>query len=72
MEEFVLTLIIEFSIKNYVYPEIFSSAQKISLKRLFDRCGNEIIVQTRLLAILQDCRQSCEIVKICENRAVGV
>ena len=37
-------------------------------------CGycNEIIVQTRLLAILQDCRQSCEIVKICECQAVCV
>ena len=36
MEDFILTLIIEFSIKSYVYPEIFSSAQKISLKRLFE------------------------------------
>ena len=34
--------------------------------------SSEIIVQTRLLAISQDCRQSCEIVKSCENRAVGV
>ena len=37
--DFILTLIIEFSIKSYVYPEIFSSAQKISLKRFFDSCA---------------------------------
>ena len=36
VEDLVLTRIIEFSIKSYVDPEIFSSAQKISLKRLFD------------------------------------
>ena len=28
---------------------------------------NEIIVLTRLLAISQDCGQSCKIVKICEK-----
>ena len=37
-------LIIEFSIKSYVYPEIFSSAQKISLKRFFDSCARGIFV----------------------------
>ena len=38
VEDFILTFIIEFSIKSYVYPEIFSSAQKNSLKRFFDSC----------------------------------
>ena len=38
VEDFILTLIIEFSIKSYVYLEIFSSAQKNSLKRFFDSC----------------------------------
>ena len=37
VEDSVLTLIIEFSIKSYVSPEFFSSAQKFSLKRYFDR-----------------------------------
>ena len=41
-------------------------------KEFLFRYSSEIIVQTRLLAISQDCRQSCEIVKSCENRAVGV
>ena len=36
VEDLVLTRIIEFSIKSYVDSEISSSAQKISLKRLFD------------------------------------
>ena len=38
VEDSILTLIIEFSIKSYVYPEILSFAQKFSLKRFFDCC----------------------------------
>ena len=34
--DFILTLFFEISIKSYINPEIFSSAQKIYLKRLFD------------------------------------
>ena len=43
VEDSILTLIIEFSIKSYVSPEFFSSAQKFSLKRYFDR--REILVK---------------------------
>ena len=37
VEDSILTLIVEFSIKSYVSPEFFSFAQKFSLKRYFDR-----------------------------------
>ena len=36
------------------------------------RYSSEIVVQTRLSTISRDCQQSCEIVEICESRAVGV